>query len=119
MGHLRHQLAGLRRGFAGYSLSLMALTALTAFAVNDNAGAGPVRAKDPVIEIKSVFLAIGVLFLTLNISTAIHTITTLDGDHRAAVRACRAWDFFMTMGTFHNLFSSSLWLQPERGLSVV
>jgi hypothetical protein len=99
--------------------SLLGFTALAAFTVNDDTGAGPVGAKDSVFEVKGLILAVGVLFLTFDPSPTLKTITTFDRNHRVTLRARHTRNLFMTMGTFHHLLNSFSRLQPGSRISVV
>jgi hypothetical protein len=80
----------LRIGFA----------ALRALSVDDDPGAGSIRAEDSVFRIKVLMIGSGLAILFKR-DTAIHAESTSLRDHETTIQAWPAVEFFFTMRALH------------------
>jgi hypothetical protein len=89
--------------------------ALAAPAVNDDAGTVAVRTKDAIVQFEGIFFFRLFPGFLGKRSAAFHTEAALVRDMGAAARAKLSFDFFVTMGAFHNGISFSSMFSLERG----
>ena len=76
-------------------------TAFSTFAVDNNACAGSVGAKDPLLRIEHLLLLNEVLSQLLEAGSAFHTITAFSRHDRSALMALASGDLLMAVGAFH------------------
>jgi hypothetical protein len=89
------------------------LAALRALSVDDDTGAGSIRAEDAVFQIKTLLIG-GALPFFFQRDTAMHAESTSLRDHETTVRTRLASEFFFTMGALHMGISFSLMSSLEK-----
>jgi hypothetical protein len=83
-------------------LARIFFSALNAFTVYNDTGAGTVRAEDPVFQTVGVTIVHWLLGLEVQRRAAFHTETTCGWYDGIALGTSFTGDLFVAMGTFHN-----------------
>jgi hypothetical protein len=89
------------------------LAALRALPIDDDTGAGSIRAEDSVFQVKALLIGSGLAIL-FERDAAIHAESTSLRDHETTIRAWLAVEFFFTMRAFHIAISFSLMSSLEK-----